>query len=249
MAAVLACGRGAVLSHREAAALMDLRRSARSTVDVTVPRRSRRSHPGIQIHRPRQLHPDDVTVIERIPCTTVARTLIDLVEAVRPAEVERAIEQAEKLRIFDLRAVEACIDRAPSRRGAREVTSLLALYRPEAAFTRSDLEKAFLAICDGAGIPRPSVNPWVEFDGTGGEIDFVWADERVAIEVDGWDDHGNRFAFERDCERDRRLRLDDWRVERFTWRQVQYQPEEAERTLRMLFAPQAARSPTTSLTP
>jgi hypothetical protein len=249
MAAVRACGPGAVLSHRDAAALLDLRRNARARFEVTVPRRSRRSRPGIQIHRPRHLHPDDVTVIDEIPCTTVARTLIDLAEVVGSAEVERAIERAEKLQIFDLRAVQACINRAPSRRGARLVTSLLALYRPESAFTRSDLEKAFLAICDAAGIPRPSVNTWVEYDGTGGEIDFVWPDAKVAIEVDGWEDHGNRFAFERDRERDRRLRLDGWRVERFTWRQLFFDPEEVERTLRALLPGQAASSATTSLTP
>ena len=137
---------------------------------MTVPRRSRRSRPGIQIHRPRHLHPDDVTVIERIPCTTVARTLVDLAEVVSRGQLERVIEQAEKLRFFDLRAVDACVARAPARRGAQILISLLALYRPETAYTRSDLEKAMLAICDAAGIPRPLVNVWLEFDGGGGEI-------------------------------------------------------------------------------
>src|SRR5205085_3454209 len=138
----LACGPGGALSHRDAAALLDLRRNGRVRIDVTVPRSGRSGRPGIDVDRPRHLHPEDVTVIDRIPCTTVARILIDLGEVVRRTEVERAIEQTEKLRLFDLRAVEACIERAPSRRGARVLTSLLALYQPEAAFTRSYLEKA-----------------------------------------------------------------------------------------------------------
>jgi len=214
--------------------LLDLRRSSRSRIDVTVPRDSRRRRPGIDIHRPRALHADDVTVRDGIPCTSWARTVIDLAEVSWRSEVERAIERAEKLRIFDLRAVEACVSRAPSRRGARVVRSILVAYRAETAFTRSELEKRVLSICRRAGLPRPMVNIWVEFDGTGGEIDFVWPDRRVAIEVDGWEGHGTHAAFERDRDRDRRLRLSGWTVVRFTWRQVLYEPAEVERTLRAL---------------
>ena len=136
--------------------------------------------------------------------------------------------------MFDLGAVQACIARAPFRRGARIVHSILAAYRAETAFTRSDLEKRLLAICSAAGFPRPRVNTWVEFDGTGGEIDFVWPDRRVAVEVDGWEDHRTQPAFERDRDRDRRLRLAGWTVVRFTWRQVLDDPAEIERTLRVL---------------
>src|SRR5205085_9315547 len=211
-ASVLACGPDAVLSHRDAAALLDLRRSSRSRIDVTIPRGSRRTRPGIEIHRPREVHPDDVTVVDGIPCTTIARTLVDLAEVVTRSHLERGIERAEKLRMFDLGTVEACTARAPFRRGARVLRSILTAYRAETAFTRSDLEKGFLAVCSAAGFPWPRVNTWLEFDGTGGEIDFVWPDRRVAVEVDGWEDHRTRPAFERDRDRDRRLRLAGWTV-------------------------------------
>jgi len=234
MAAVLACGPGAVISHRDAAALLEFRPNARTRTDVTTASRAGRRRPGIDIHRPRQLHPDDVTVIDGIPCTTWARTVIDLADISRRSELERAIERAEKLRIFDLRALKACLERNPCPRGAAVVRGVLADYSPEAAFTRSELEKRFFSICRKAGFPRPHVNTWVEFDGTGGEIDFVWPDRRVAVEVDGWEDHRTRPAFERDRDRDRRLRLAGWTVVRFTWRQVLDDPAEIERTLRVL---------------
>ena len=114
LAAVKACGPGSVLSHTSGAALSDLRRSSSPIVHVTTPNRG--SPRGIRVHRVRSLHPDDVAVIDGVPVTSVARTLLDLADVLQPRQLIRAIEQAERLQIFDLRAVERLLARSRGRR-------------------------------------------------------------------------------------------------------------------------------------
>ena len=118
MAAVLACGPGAALSHRECAALRGLRQSNRSVIDVTSPTRRGRTLVGIEVHSGATLRPCDIDEVGAIPCTTVARTLLDLAEVIGPRELERACDQADRLRVFDLNAVDEQLDRANGRRGA-----------------------------------------------------------------------------------------------------------------------------------
>ena len=232
MAAVLACGAKAVLSHRSAAAHLGLRPCSRPRVDVTASGRTGRGRKGIDVHRAAGLEERDVTNVKGIPCTTVARTLLDLAEAVDRTALERAVEQADKLGIFDLTAVVDVTARAGKRNGAATLKAVLKTYTPEPAFIRSELERRFLALCRTAGLPRPRTN-----NVTGGEeIDFTWPDRRLMVEADSHRHHGTRAAFERDRRRDQQLTAAGWRVVRFTWRQVDEEPKQVAATLRSLVA-------------
>lgn len=219
MAAVLACGEGAVLSHRPAARLLGLRASA-GRLDVTVPGRRVRI-PGIDAHQTRGLDPRDVIEEERIPCTSAARTICDLAaDEGDPQRTEKDIARAEELRVFDLREVRRILGGRP---GARVVHEALGV---ESIRTRSELEERFFAICAQAGLPRPLVNmPIVFGDGTHVEADFAWPDLQLIVETDGWATHGTRRAFRVDRRRDRRLALAEWQVLRFTWYEIEHEPE------------------------
>jgi predicted transcriptional regulator of viral defense system len=126
IAAVLACGKGAVLSHLTAAVYWGLIRSASAAIHVTVPRRKKPAVRGVTVHLTRQMTAADWTVRDDIPVTSVARTLLDLAGLLRPRELVKAIEQAERLRIFDLRAVEEVLARSNGRKGAKALRATLA---------------------------------------------------------------------------------------------------------------------------
>ena len=235
MAAVLAYGQDAALSHRSGGALHGVRPDNRPKSDVTVPGRSARSRPRIDVHASTTLTAADVTTIDGIPCTSLARTLLDLAEVVDRRGVERAINQAEVLRIFDLRAVEEVLSRATGRRGAGVLKSVLAEYGGP-TLTDRELEERFLALCRAARLPQPEVNEWITLDdGIAYKIDFLWRRERLAVETDGWGSHGTRQAFENDRRRDRLLSLAGWTVVRFTWRDVEREPDEMTTTLARLW--------------
>jgi hypothetical protein len=148
-----------------------------------------------------------------------------------------AIEQAEILRLFDLRAVDDVLARADGRRGAAALRAVLSEIRLGTTLTRSTLEERFLAICRGAGLPPDAVNAWVPHpEGGGAEADFLWREQRLIVEVDGREVHTTHGAFERDRRRDQRLMLAGWRVVRFTWRQVYFEPAYVADTLKALLA-------------
>jgi very-short-patch-repair endonuclease len=217
MAAVLAAGPDAVLSHRDAAALFSLRTSARGPIEVSVPRRCRR--PGIQAHLAR-LQADEITVEDGIPVTTVARTLLDLAAVLPRQPLKRATEQAEVLRLADRTSLDDLLMRYPTRRGTAALRELRNAGLAETV-TRSDLEDRFLAFLDAHDLPAPRVNGLVE----GLEVDFHWRDQRVVVELDGRAAHHTIAAFERDRARDRALQVAGWRVVRITWRQLHDEPE------------------------
>src|SRR4051794_21182374 len=215
MAAVLAAGPGAALSHASAAALWDLRRSAATVVDVSVPGRAgRMKRRGLRIHRPRTLRPTEVTSHQGIPVTTPARTILDLAATLQPHRLERLLDRAEILELTDYPALDAM---ARAHAGHR-VRRILAEYEAGATLKRSDLERLFLAICDTHGLPAPQVNHPV----AGEEVDFLFAEQRLIVETDSWRFHKTRQAFERDRRRDathlragyRTLRLTDRQLER-----------------------------------
>jgi Transcriptional regulator, AbiEi antitoxin/REase_MTES_1575 len=234
MAAVLAYGPRAVLSHRSAAALHGIRPDNRPKTDVTVPSPSARSRPGIVVHRSTTLQPADITTIDSIPCTSLARTLLDLTDDVDWTGVERAVSQADMLGIFDLSTVEEGLSRATGRHSAGVLQSVLAEYAGP-TLTENELEARFLALCRAASLPKPEVNAWITLDdGIAYKIDFLWRAERLAVETDGWRSHGTRQAFENDRRRDRRLRLAGWDVVRFTWRDVEREPGEVTAVLAKL---------------
>ncbi len=235
MAATLACRPGTVASNRAASALFELRLAQRAWVDVTTPGVRGHRRAGIRVHSGVTLTAADVTVIDNIPCTTLARTLLDVAEDATRREVERALDRAEQQQILDMRAIDDVLARADGRRGAKLLRAVLAEHRVGSTLTRSELEEAFLAICRAAGLPPDAVNAWIPFaDGGGAEGDFVWRERRLIVEVDGRSVHATRRAFQSDRRRDQRLMLLGWRVVRFTWQQVTNEPAYVAATLRGL---------------
>jgi len=239
MAAVIACGPDAVLSHRSAAALLGLRDWGGTKIDVTVPSRSRRRHDGIRVHCSTALADQDVTVENNIPCTTVARTLLDLGEAVTARQLERSFDQAEILQVLDLTAIQDQLARNPTRPGAKAVRNVLETHYIGRTPTWSENEEALLAITRDLGIPDPETNQFVVLDDGGPAIraDFVWRDQRVIVEADSRRWHDTRQRFELDRVRDQRLTAAGWTVIRTTWRQMTYRPGELRAILIKLLAP------------
>lgn len=235
MAAVLACGSGAAASHRTAAALRNLGLRAGRCIEVTAPGARGRTRPGIRVHGTTTLDERDVELIAAIPCTSLARTLLDIAETSTRREVERACDRAEVQQLLDMAAIDDVLQRAAGRRGAPMLTAVLREHRVGATVTRSELEELFLACCRKAGRPPDGVNAWIPFpDGGGAEADFLWRAQRLVAEVDGRGVHTTRRAFEADRRRDQRLTLLGWRVVRFTWRQVVFDPAIVRDTLRAL---------------
>jgi hypothetical protein len=223
---VLAYGPRAVASHRTAGGLQGLREDNSARTDVSLPLQSVRSRPGINAHAAATLRAEDVTKRHGIPCTTVARTLLDLADVVPRRQVERALEQAEIMRVFDLDELHDVLAHANGRRGAGVLRDLLAELDDEPGLTANDLEDRFLALCRAAGLPPPAVNRWIAIDdGPPIKADFVWTTQRLIVETDGWGSHGTRRGFERDRRRDQRARLAGWETVRFTRRQVLRDPD------------------------
>lgn len=228
LAAVLACGPDAVLSHRDAAALWELRATSGTRVDVTAPTRNgRRRQAGIAVHRPTPLPQDEKTSVREIAVTTPARTLLDLAEVVPRSALVRAVEQAEVVRVLDLTDLESVIAAHPGRVGARRLVRVLTEQFGHTTVTRSEIEVIFLDVCGGAGLPRPLVNTTV----AGLEVDFFWPGLGLVVEVDGFRFHGTRAAFERDRERDAVLTAAGLRVLRFTYRAVTRDPRRVQSVL------------------
>jgi very-short-patch-repair endonuclease len=231
LAAVFACGSGAVLSHRSAAAHWGLLQTAAARIDVSVPRGGGRTQrPGIRVHTSRRLDPEDVTEREGIPITTVARTLVDLCAVANDRQLEKALEQAYVLRLL----APGAIDDALARAGGRKTVALRRLLRAErraATITRSELEERFLALVRRAGLPDPEVNARL-YDY---EVDFLWRAQRRVIEVDGHAYHSTRQAASRDRRKDDDLETAGYRVTRFTADQVLHDPSDTlARTRRAL---------------
>jgi len=237
MAAVLACGPGAVLSHRSAAALWGLRSSSRGSIDVTAPGRRGRSPTGIDAHRHGHLRPQDRTVVEGIPCTTVARTLLDLAGLVSAHSLRNAIAQAEIRRVLDLSSLRELIGRSRGRRGVARLRLALEDHDPRSEMANPGLERRFLALCRRANLPTPQVNVPLELADRRVVADFLWRDQRLIVETDDRMSHQTVSAFERDRRRDQQLTLSGWKVIRCTWRQVTIEPVDLARTLRALLTP------------
>jgi hypothetical protein len=237
IAAVFACGPGAALSRRSAGGLQGIRHSERSKVDVTIPQRAPRKHTGIDVHRSTTLSLQDVTLEHNIPCTTVARTLLDLAEVIDRRGVERACDQAQILEVLDGRALLDQLQRNEARPPARVLRAVLDEHYIGSTPTWSELEEAFVALCRTARLPQPEVNVWInpyDDDPSSIRVDFVFRDARLVVETDGRKTHGTRQAFERDRRRDQRLTVAGWRVIRITWRQIKYRPRQVATTIEAL---------------
>ena len=228
MAAVLACGPGALLSHRSAADLWGLRPNTR-WIEVTV-RRGSHGVRGITVHTTRGLAPQDRAIVQGIPVTSVARTLLDLAAVLVPNDLLVAIDRAERLRILDLAAVNELLLRARGRRGARALRRAIAAYRPSTQ--KSELERRFRELIERtADIPHPSFNALTQAETGAHEVDALWQQHRLAVQLDGFAFHHTRRDKERDAATDADLELAGYQVLRLTWDDVTIN---AERTLRRL---------------
>jgi hypothetical protein len=229
MAAVLACGDGALLSHRSAAAHWGIEEE-RGLVHVTVRHRGTHGRPGIAIHQTRRLEDDERELRHGIPVTSVARTLLDLAGVLNLKRLRRALEEADRLGILDLAALNALLLRTTGRRGAGRLRDLLAAHRGPETISRSELERLFLGLCRDAGIPRPAVN----VDVLGYEVDCLWPDAKLVLELDSWGFHRGRAAFENDRRRDAALQRAGYRVLRITYRRLVDESEAVIADLRAL---------------
>jgi very-short-patch-repair endonuclease len=205
MAAVLACGEGAVLSHRSAAELWGLLKVGNGPIDVTVPGAAgRKHHRGIRLHRsPSVLSAS--TIHNAIAVTTPARTIADLRRTATKDDLGRAIREAE----FQGLSIGA---------------------QPDQDRTASRFERRFFTFCRRHRLPLPEVNfaigPYT--------VDFLWPEAQLIVEVDGWETHGTRSAFEADRARDAWLTSQGYRVIRFTWRQVKSEGPEVAQVVRTI---------------
>ena len=223
MAAVLACGPGSAISHLSAASLWEIAECPPNRVDVTATYDHSRG--GIVFHRSRRLNADDVTRRHNIPVTTLARTIIDLASMLDTRALARALNEA---RIRHGLRDEALQRSLPGRKGIAHLRSLI--ERNDAP-TRSALEDRFLELVTRHNLPRPEVNQRV----AGYEVDMLWREARLIVELDGRRYHHTRF--EQDRERDAELIAAGYRVVRITWRRVVEAPErESARLARMLAA-------------
>jgi hypothetical protein len=228
-AAVLACGPGAVLSHRSAAAAWGVRPSSRSRVDVTTARAGGRGHVAIDAHQSR-LDPKDVTTLDGLPITTVARTALDLAEVVPQRHVERFLVAAEQQRLFDLHAFLDVLYRHPGRHGQSALRAALAAYAPEQARSKSEMELVALDLVRAHGLPMPQVNVLVE----GFEVDLYWPVQRVAVELDSRRYHLTTAAFEADHVRRLELTARGYTATGLTWDQLVGRPDWVASRLRAL---------------
>lgn len=234
MAAVLACGPEAVLSHRSAAQLWTLVSRSAHASEVTRPL-AFRPRPGIVAHQS-VLPKDETTTIDGIPATSMPRTLFDLAAIVSRRQLERAMNEAEVLRLTDRLSLPMLLERYPRRPGSALLRRLLVDDETLRGVTRSELEERFVSFVDERGLPRPKLNADVAIRGRFFRADCLWAEQRLIVELDGRATHGTRRAFERDRERDRLLLVDAWHVVHVTWLQLRDEPEALAADLRRILA-------------
>ncbi len=192
---------------------------------------SRQGRPPIVLHRTRTLSDEDRELREGIPVTAVPRTLLDLAATVRPARLQRILERGEELELFDLGPVESVLARNAGHRGVGRLRDALALYRTP-TFTRSSLERHFLALVADAGLPRPATG----FNEAGFELDFYWPEQSFAVELDTFETHGTRDAFERDRLRQEELKLAGIEMIRVTGARLDREPEQVVARVARLLA-------------
>lgn len=240
LAAVLAAGPGAVASHRDAAWLHGLRPGGHARSDVTTTRRGATSTPAIAVHRTTVLPPEHVTTVDGIPTTTVARTLVDLADHLAPDHLAKAVSEAERLQRFDLHALHEAMNRTEHRNGPgharlRAVLADLATHGTDD--DHSKLERRFADLIRRTDLPRPRLNHWID----GLEVDAVWPGHGIAVELDSWEFHRHRRAFQRDREKANTLTANGWTVLRYTHRDLTTRPDQVVAQLRTLLC--ATRAP------
>jgi very-short-patch-repair endonuclease len=234
LAAVLAAGPGAALSHRSAAWLHGIgARGGRSDVTTTARAAGAAS---FRVHRTTVLTASDLTTVEAIPVTTVARTLVDLAGVVSHERLRKALSEAERMLLIDMCELARARERTRTRNGPghARLQAVLAEHAAHGAqIDRSKLERRFVALARRAGLPLPRLNLWID----GMEVDAVWPRERIAVELDSWEFHRHRRAFQHDREKGNALTAAGWTVLRFTHHDIADRPAEVAAQLRHFVAP------------
>lgn len=232
LAGVLSAGDGAVLGYRSAAALWGFL-PAKRAVEVIRTGSSARQRAWVEltgrmvsiplmIRQSRTLPAAELRVVNGIPVTSVARTLLDLSTVLSKAALRRAFIEADRLGLLDDRELVTCAHRSVPRRGTKEFRRMVGRRLPDAQKLKSVLEGLFLDLCDKYGIARPEVNHVVGRS----EIDCVWPGSRTMVELDSYEFHRGREKFEEDRARSNRLKADGWVILRFTWRMVVHEPNQ-----------------------
>jgi very-short-patch-repair endonuclease len=236
-AVVLACGPGTVISHRSAAWLLGLRKNNPVVVDVMCPGQAGRKVDGIRVHIVRYPAPSEVRAAYGIPCTTVARTLVDLAGSNGIEKLREAFEMAATRRVLDIAPVDAVLANGPRRRGAPALRLVLDEWRPVAetakySTIRSLFEAKLLPLVAAANLPIPNVNARVRTAERILEVDLLWPDQRLVLEADSRKHHAIEVAFEEDHKRTRELTAANYEVLRVTWREAEIEPDEVFAVLR-----------------
>jgi very-short-patch-repair endonuclease len=233
MAAVLASGPDAVLSHYSAAALWRLRPTQRTTIDVTVPHATRSSQ-LIRRHVSR-VPPDERTVKEGIPVTAAARTILDLA-ATEPLDVVKALLREMEFReLWDSLSLWDLVERYPGRRGIRKVRAALEGVKDEpSGERRSPLEERFAPFLRQHHLPLCRFNDPIIVENKTFQVDCHWPQLGQIVELDGWQGHKSRTAFREDRARDRKLGVAGYTVTHLTWNQLDDEPQEIASDLRIL---------------
>jgi hypothetical protein len=234
LAATFACGPESVVSHRTAASLLGLQDRSPALVEVIAPGQSGRGMDGIRRHRVPVPHRQEAGHLGVIPCTSPARTIVDLAGMLSDRSLRRVVEQAAVLRILDVSGIERSLAER-RRRGAPMLRSILREWRPPTTesgpgranppILRSPLEAQLLGLIAASDLPPPACNHKIAIRSERIEVDFLWPEQRLVVETDGKRFHDNPLAFERDRKRDRVLQLRGYRVVHFTHAQIEKEPD------------------------
>ena len=237
MAAALACGDRAYVSHHSAARLHRLLplNAKPAPVHVTVCGRQI-SRPNIVVHRVASIERDEVMSLAGIPITTPARTILDLAASINTSELERLVAEAYAIHLTNRPQLLRVLERYPARPGTPALRSILDA-RTKPALTHSKGERRMLALLRRAELPPPEVNVKLH----GWKVDFLWADQRLIVELDGYAAHSSPSSFERDRRKDADLVLRGYRVIRISWRQLRDRPEAVAARLGQALAGGAAK--------
>jgi hypothetical protein len=225
MAAVLACGEGAVLSHRSAGALWGIATESRGLIEISVrtPRRCSRS--GIRVRMRSALRVEDLTAVRGIPVTSVLRTMLDLATVLTPRRLERAVNEADKLDLIDPEALRGALEGRTGVPGVKPLRKLL--DRDTFRVSDRELEVLFRPLAASAGLPSPQTKVFVN----GFEVDFFWPHLGLVVETDGFRYHRTAAAQSRDALRDQTHTAAGLTSLRFSHHQVKYEPDRVRRVL------------------
>jgi very-short-patch-repair endonuclease len=237
MSAVLACGPAALLSHRAALALWDLRRSESGLIDVTLPSRAGRRGPeGVRTHRSGAMAETDAAVVDGIPVTSLAWTVVDYAGIANRRQVRSVLEALERRGLYIGRELDDLLARTPNRKGVKTLRAAIADMTGPAPWLQSVLEETFHHLIGGSDLPDYEANAIVE----GECVDALWRKERVIVELDGFAFHKSRAQFEADRRRDAKLQVAGYRVLRITQERLTNEPDKVLAEIRVLLS--AARA-------